>query len=284
MARRPRTITERLKRAIEEFGESYAELERATGVKRASVMRFVRGDQSLRLDMADRLASHFGIECIAPQSVPVPRRFQATDLTNRGDCRLVRLVHLMMAFDALRTGYRWMRAAHADARPIARSDLLLSLIVCAGWTWETRTLLMKGKDKGELPLSLLSDEPHRRFFVEITARQPSIKLRRIKKIRDRSFGHFDDRLARSFLDRPDDEIPPFLETTGDGKLLETRYPWAAAAISGDLYPTPFTVSTAKQYIEEVSDTIQETFHLVGALISALAKEIGLSFTPVDESK
>jgi plasmid maintenance system antidote protein VapI len=41
---------------------NYKALERATGVTRASIMRFVRGTQSLRLDMADRLAAHFGLE------------------------------------------------------------------------------------------------------------------------------------------------------------------------------------------------------------------------------
>jgi plasmid maintenance system antidote protein VapI len=41
-------------------------IERATGVKRASIMRFLRGETSLRLDMADRLAAYFGLE-LRPQ-------------------------------------------------------------------------------------------------------------------------------------------------------------------------------------------------------------------------
>ena len=32
-----------------------------TGITRASLSRFVRGSQSLRLDIADRLAAHFGL-------------------------------------------------------------------------------------------------------------------------------------------------------------------------------------------------------------------------------
>lgn len=42
--------------------ESLRAVERATGVKRQSMMKFLRGEQSLRLDLADRLAEHFGIE------------------------------------------------------------------------------------------------------------------------------------------------------------------------------------------------------------------------------
>jgi plasmid maintenance system antidote protein VapI len=55
-------ISELLRRTIAESGISYNALQRDTGVTRASIMRFVRGDQSIRLDMADRLASFFGLE------------------------------------------------------------------------------------------------------------------------------------------------------------------------------------------------------------------------------
>jgi plasmid maintenance system antidote protein VapI len=53
-----RTIAE----AVERGQTSYKALERETGVTRASIMRFVRGTQYLRLDMADRLAARFGLE------------------------------------------------------------------------------------------------------------------------------------------------------------------------------------------------------------------------------
>jgi plasmid maintenance system antidote protein VapI len=55
-------ISELLRRTIAESGVSYNALQKETGVTRASIMRFVRGDQSLRLDMADRLAAYFGLE------------------------------------------------------------------------------------------------------------------------------------------------------------------------------------------------------------------------------
>jgi hypothetical protein len=43
---------------------SFIALERETGVTRQSIMGFVRGERSLRLDMADKLAEYFGIEVI----------------------------------------------------------------------------------------------------------------------------------------------------------------------------------------------------------------------------
>ncbi|MCY2927146.1 MAG: hypothetical protein NT031_17275 [Planctomycetota bacterium] len=54
-------MTDLLRKAICETG-SFRAIETATGVKRQSLMRFVRGEQSLRLDLADRLAKYFNIE------------------------------------------------------------------------------------------------------------------------------------------------------------------------------------------------------------------------------
>ena len=60
------TMTECLRRAIKGAIESgrttYKALERETGVTRASIMRFATDQTSLRLDMADKIAAHFGLE------------------------------------------------------------------------------------------------------------------------------------------------------------------------------------------------------------------------------
>jgi len=56
------TISDALKRAIVQSGMAHAALERETGVQRASIMRFLRGEQSIRLDGADKLAAYFGLE------------------------------------------------------------------------------------------------------------------------------------------------------------------------------------------------------------------------------
>jgi len=61
------TMSEVLRRAIIESGTPYLTLEQATGVKRASIMRFATGQTSLRLDLADRLAEHFGLTLHAGQ-------------------------------------------------------------------------------------------------------------------------------------------------------------------------------------------------------------------------
>jgi len=60
--RKGQTLTEALRQAIAESGLSFKRLERETGLKRQSLMKFARAEQSLRLDLADKLATFFGIE------------------------------------------------------------------------------------------------------------------------------------------------------------------------------------------------------------------------------
>ena len=60
-----KTMTDVLRAALNdaiEAGETYRSIERATGIVRQSLMPFARGEQSLRLDIADRFATYFGLE------------------------------------------------------------------------------------------------------------------------------------------------------------------------------------------------------------------------------
>ena len=55
-------MTNLLRQALND-SDSIRGVARETGLHHPSLSRFARGEQSLRLDLADRLAEHFGIEC-----------------------------------------------------------------------------------------------------------------------------------------------------------------------------------------------------------------------------
>ena len=57
-----KTISDVLRRAILDSGLSLLRIAKDTGVQRASLSRFVRGKNSLRLDVADKLAVYFHLE------------------------------------------------------------------------------------------------------------------------------------------------------------------------------------------------------------------------------
>ncbi len=63
----PKTLTAILRKAIRDSKMSFKALERETGVLRQSLMKFARGKQSLRLDVADRLAAFLGLTLKAAQ-------------------------------------------------------------------------------------------------------------------------------------------------------------------------------------------------------------------------
>jgi len=62
MKRPKQPITEVLKKAIAESGKSLIGIQKETGVNRISLIRFMRGETSLRLDVADKLAAYFELE------------------------------------------------------------------------------------------------------------------------------------------------------------------------------------------------------------------------------
>lgn len=55
-------ITDLLRRVIADSGIPLLRLSNETDVARASLIRFLRGETSLRLDVADKLAAYFGLE------------------------------------------------------------------------------------------------------------------------------------------------------------------------------------------------------------------------------
>lgn len=55
-----KTMTELLREALAE-ADSIRGVAKANDLDHSSLVRFANGEQSLRLDLADRLAAHFGI-------------------------------------------------------------------------------------------------------------------------------------------------------------------------------------------------------------------------------
>ncbi len=61
---KPKTLTDTLRQAIADSELPFIELERQTGVLRQSLMKFVRGEQTLWLDAADKLAAFFELDLV----------------------------------------------------------------------------------------------------------------------------------------------------------------------------------------------------------------------------
>ena len=64
---KPKTMTEALREALADRDATLRTVSGASGVPLCSLSRFLAGKQSLRLDMADRLAVYFGVEVRPPR-------------------------------------------------------------------------------------------------------------------------------------------------------------------------------------------------------------------------
>lgn len=62
MTRKRTTLTAVLRKAMQDSGTPLLTISTATGLDRASLRRFLRGERSLRLDKADALAAYFELE------------------------------------------------------------------------------------------------------------------------------------------------------------------------------------------------------------------------------
>jgi hypothetical protein len=60
-----------LRAAILDSSTPFLALAKATGIERMSLVRFARGERSLRLDKADQLAAYFGLSL---QPTPTRRK------------------------------------------------------------------------------------------------------------------------------------------------------------------------------------------------------------------
>lgn len=67
-------ITEVLRQAILDSGLPLLQIANETGVQRASLSRFVRGKNSLRLDVADTLAAYFGLQLTTTENKPTTKK------------------------------------------------------------------------------------------------------------------------------------------------------------------------------------------------------------------
>ena len=58
------TISQVLRKAMTKSSESLADLQRATGISDTVLSRFVRGERTLTLPTADKLARHLELELV----------------------------------------------------------------------------------------------------------------------------------------------------------------------------------------------------------------------------
>lgn len=193
-----------------------------------------------------------------------------------------RLVLVMMALDALRASLRWYDSLPEHGPAASETDKLLCFITCCGWTWEAVRLVRAGERKKWFTRELLCGntdlDP---LWKEIVSKAPSERLRRIERIRNGCFGHFDIRLAKQFLERNRDKIgiPMIVDPDDPNEFTQSRFPWAYEAFASPLWPEPFDVREAQRRIRDIVEFVRLFIALLNVLTAQLYHAIDLHGIP-----
>jgi transcriptional regulator with XRE-family HTH domain len=87
MSKSKPTITEVLRAAIERSGLTRYRIAKETGIPESNLRRFARGEMSVRLDKADRLAAYLGLQLTSDPDAappePTPANLARPMLTKR---------------------------------------------------------------------------------------------------------------------------------------------------------------------------------------------------------
>lgn len=182
------------------------------------------------------------------------------------------LLRLMVAFDTMRALYRWIINTIESGDEIEREDSLTALVSGCGWTWETIKLMREFHASSALSRNMLASKPELfDIWDEVMGPPDTERLNRLNRIRNKCFGHFDESIVNDFRKRDfaAGELPPFLITYDEGKLLQTRYPWAYAIQSVFLWPTPMNLDVVKARVQDMRVLVFNVTHLAGHLITEL---------------
>ncbi len=87
MSKSKPTLTDVLKAAIDRSGLTVYRIAKGTGLPDTTVLRFARGEMSVRLDKADKLAAYLGLRLVpdpdAKPPEPTPENLARPMLTKR---------------------------------------------------------------------------------------------------------------------------------------------------------------------------------------------------------
>jgi len=251
-------MTELLREALTEV-QSLNSVSVATGVAKASLIRFLRGSQSLRLDMADRLAEHLGV---------VPRRSnreigRRAMLAHGADLNAIAimpyLLRLTMAIDAIRSAFRWFKLLTPDDSKIADTDRLVCVVTMMGWAGETVKLIQEGSSKKWINSSVRSRLDHSLqplWDMVVADHRPEI-ITKLFRARDKYFAHWDPDIATACIRRLSAEPKPvpFVEWDKTGRFGSSRFPWVYEAIGGDIVDPDAGPEHWKTVLGKISKTV-----------------------------
>lgn len=199
------------------------------------------------------------------------------------------MLQLMASLESIRGSLRWLEHVKNADSSFLRSDIFIVVVTGAGWCAETFRLLKQGIRDRVISKSMVgSDDKLRALWERVSSSSPDELVRKVHRIRDQYFGHWDSEVFKSFIEwqSSKSETEPLIESDARGKFLHTRYLWPWTAFAYDLVGDPTEEANqtrARDLLHSLAELWAQTANLISQLLKEMIKARGLSFDKVKDS-
>jgi transcriptional regulator with XRE-family HTH domain len=283
-----------LRRMIADSGVTLLELEKATGVKRASIRRFLAGERSLVLDSAERLAAHFDLR-VSGGAALRDRPSRVTRLVASGTVPDAQRPSFVLAHRLLAAGeglFCPMRAIdrlnNAEPGPATSADRYYQLVAALGAAGEVVAIARGKKREGRRDLQLIAaalktcQEPTHKLHVRLCAKPPDSIVRLSQRARSSYWAHWDPEVSGGLFTRlsTDFSVVPMAETSGGGEIALTSCKWVREAWFIDMERTLGIRSGTDvlKNTQRMMSYLRDVSVFTRAVAMSLLKSVGIRFT------
>ena len=138
------------------------------------------------------------------------------------------MLQLMACLEAVHSGVRWGVHLECLHEPgiVNKLDHIMVGFVCAGWCAEAFRLLKEGEKTRAVSRTMLGgNKDQEALWDRIFAKPPDQVISKVHRIRDKYFGHFDQKIMKKFVDWQDKNGAQelFFVGTPPGNPLDCRF-------------------------------------------------------------
>lgn len=199
------------------------------------------------------------------------------------------MLQLMASLESIRASLRWLKHVDNSNSVTWKSDIMIVVISGAGWCAEGFRRIKEGVANNIINKSMIqADDKLADIWDRITAPDPDELVRKLHRVRDKYFAHWDEEVLKNFITRQagESDTQPFYETDKNGAVLNSRYLWPWTAFMYDLVGDPFDEGNSEQagiLIRDIGQLWTQTANLVMGLLCSMLKARKLGFETVEDS-
>ena len=200
------------------------------------------------------------------------------------------MLRLMMSSDAMRSSVRWLELlSHGEKTGalVLDTDWFINMITSAGWTTESLKLVRQGALAGFVRREMLNGHDDLLQLWDDALIEPDQQarpeyLKRIWRIRNKYFAHWDDKAASAFIEwqASGGETVAFMESD-QGVFLKSSYPWVNVAVVRHLLSGTTDIQAWKEVVSEIGPLVGRICNMTSYLTLGILTDHDITLVQFD---